>query len=64
MIRQSTKFLNNTQEFLKEMVTNLNYDTCHAIADYDASVLKIEKDWKERILLRNVVKMGDCLNVA
>ena len=37
MIRQSTKFLNNTQEFLKEMVTNLNYDTCHAIADYDAT---------------------------
>ena len=37
MTSQSTKFLSNPEEFLADMVKNLNYDTCHAIKNYDAT---------------------------
>ena len=37
MTRQATKFMNNPQEFLEDMVNNLNYDTCHAISNNDAT---------------------------
>ena len=38
MKRQSTKFLNNSQEFVEDMVKNFNYDTCHVITNYDATI--------------------------
>ena len=38
METQSIKFLNNPQEFLADMVKNLNYDTCHTIKEYDATI--------------------------
>ena len=37
MTSQATQFMNNPQEFLEDMVKNLNYDTCHTITDYDAT---------------------------
>ena len=45
MTRQSTKFLKNPEDFLADMVKNLNYDTCHAIRDYDAT--KCAEDCKQ-----------------
>ena len=42
---QSTKFLKNPEEFLADMVENLNYDTCHAITNNDAT--KCAEDCKQ-----------------
>ena len=45
MTSQSIKFINNPQEFLADMVKDLNYDTCNAIAYYDAT--KCAEDCKQ-----------------
>ena len=45
MMRQSTKFRKNPKEFLSDMVKNLNYDTCHAITNNDAT--KCAEDCKQ-----------------
>ena len=37
MANQSMKFLKSPEVFLADMVRTLNYDTCHAITEYDAS---------------------------
>ena len=44
MTRQATKFINNPQEFVEDMVKNLNYDTCHHISNNDAT--KCSEDCK------------------
>ena len=58
MASQSIKFLEDPKKFLTDMVQNLNYDSCHAISNYDASKCakdceKLEKDEFARNCLKN-----------